>query len=748
MVGQTILNYRIEEKLGSGGMGVVYRAHDVRLDRDVALKFLPRNMSHHPEVKTRFLQEARAASALDHPNICNIYGLHDMPEGHQFISMAYYCGDLLKDIINCRAIDIRDAVDIALQIAQGLSCGHEAGITHRDIKPSNIIVTDRGEVKIVDFGLAKFQGASPLTLTGMIMGTPGYMSPEQASGRPVDHRTDIWSLGVVMYEMISGEAPYRGDNDSAVMHRLIHEDPPQLDIGGSRYSEKVCAIVRRAMCKDPEQRYQHIGELLYDLSLLSESHSARTASLVSRSVKKETPALVVLPFVEVASGFEMSGFCDGLTEQLISTLTGLQGLRVVSRTAAYQMRGRNMDVRQIGQDLNVDAILEGSVRAINNKVRISAQLINVADGFHLWSRQFDRTFSNFLQLQDEVSKNIAGEIAQQFSLPAQQSTALAAVVNPMAYQHYIKGRHFWLRRTVGDVKKGLRQFRQALQDDVSYAPVYAGLADSYNVLAIYGACAPTEVLPKAVDAARHALTLDSRLPEAHISLGCTKSIYEWDWLQAEEEFSFGLELNNDYAIGHQWYALNYLTPMGRFKEAAACMSRAVQLEPACPVVNVACGVQQYFARNYEASLVHYREALDLDPNFGVANLFMGQSYVQCQDFERAVFHLERAQKICGEQPNILANLGFALAKSGRNDVALRVLDRLLVLADQQYVSAYDIALVSLGMRCNHQALEWLQKGLEQKAFLMIYLAVDPALDALRSHPGFDRLLQITGLKEL
>nr|HQV31174.1 serine/threonine-protein kinase [Calditrichia bacterium] len=401
MIGKQILHYHITEKLGSGGMGVVFKAHDSRLNRSVALKFLPPRFSKNENVRKRFLQEAQAASALDHPNICNIHNFYQTRSGQMFICMAYYEGRSLKVVLQEGGLSLDDILSFSVQLARGLARGHEAGITHRDIKPANLIITPRGELKIVDFGLAKLSGRARLTRAGIVLGTPGYMSPEQALGRTVDHRTDIWSLGVVMFEMLVGHLPFSGKDDAAMLQSILTKSPRSLEHLKAPLEVELRKIIEKTLAKNPRHRYQSMAEVLADLILLLErkpDNSPREA----QSGDDVRTSIVVLPFKDVSPEHDQEYFCDGLTEELINSLSRIKELKVVSRTSAFQFKGREADIREIGSILNVHTILEGSIRKAGNKVRITAQLVNVADGFHLWSEQFERELKDVFAIQDSI----------------------------------------------------------------------------------------------------------------------------------------------------------------------------------------------------------------------------------------------------------------------------------------------------------------------------------------------------------
>lgn len=748
MIGKTILYYKILEKAGSGGMGVVYKARDMKLDRFVALKFLPPKLGKNEIVKKRFLQEAKAASALDHPNICNIHNLYEMKNGQMFICMAFYEGKILKDLIRKDELDTDDVINIGRQVADGLTIGHEAGITHRDIKPANIIITERRKVKIVDFGLARMAGKARLTRAGIVMGTPGYMSPEQALGRSVDHRTDIWSLGVVLYEMVVGHLPFEGKDDAAMLNSILTKSPRSLDHLESEKELRLRAVIEKAMAKNPKNRYQEMAEMAEDLLNLQRlDRLVGSTSGDPSTIGSDHPSILVLPFRDVSPKSDQEYFCDGLTEELIIALSRVKGLKVVSRTSAFQFKGKQFDIREIGSKLNVQTMLEGSIRKAGNKLRISAQLINVSDGFQMWSDQYKRELKDVFVIQDEIAASIVDTLKDRLTGNYETGGVRRTTENMEAYNFYLKGRYHWNKRTIDEIKKGMRLFKKAIEKDTQYALTYAGLADTYNILGIYGAFSPNLVMPKAIRAAQKALELDPELAEAHISLGCARAIYEWDWAEAEPLYQKGLSLNSEYATAYHWYAINYLTPLGRFAESMEMMKKALALDPISLVINSAVGVQFYFARNYDAAIEYYHETLELDPGFGLAQFFLGQAYLQKGLHERALTQYDKALKLSGESMNVLAAIGHASAVAGKEENALRILNKLLKASEDRYVSAYDVATICAGLNYKDQALDWLEQAFTERAYLMIYLGVDPVMDSLRNEPRFRELLKKMNILE-
>jgi serine/threonine protein kinase len=541
MIGQNISHYKILEKLGEGGMGVVYKAEDTKLKRIVALKFLPPELTRDPEAKERFIHEAQAASALDHPNICTIYEIGETDEGQLFIAMACCEGETLKKKIERGPLKIDDTNDVALQVAQGLRKAHEKGIVHRDIKPTNIIVTTDGVVKIVDFGLAKLVRQTRVTKAGTTVGTVAYMSPEQARGEEVDHRTDIWSIGIVLYEMLTGLRPFRSEYDQALVYSILNEEPEPLKSLRPDVPTELEQVVEKALHKDLGKRVQQIGELVSALNSLKKKREME-GDKTHPEPKGVLPSIAVIPFVNMSADPENEYFSDGLAEELINALSKLEGLHVVARTSAFRFRGKDIDIREIGKQLNVNTILEGSVRKAGNRLRITAQLIKVADGYHLWSERFDRELQDVFAIQDEISLAIVDNLKVKLLGGDRERLAKRYKDNFEVYDLYLKGRYYLNTITEEGIKKSLDYFQQAIQKDPSCALAYAGTAGAYGVLAVLGLAASGEVIPRAKSELLKALELDDYLAEAHAWLGEINLGYYWDWSAAEKELKRAIEL--------------------------------------------------------------------------------------------------------------------------------------------------------------------------------------------------------------
>jgi len=741
MIGQTISHYKILEKLGGGGMGVVYKAEDTKLKRTVALKFLPPDLTRDDDAKERFVHEAQAASALDHNNICTIHEIDETEDGQIFICMAYYEGETLKKRVTSDQLSVNSVIDIAIQIAQGLAKAHEHGITHRDIKPANVMITKDGVVKIVDFGLAKLAGQKGLTKTGTTMGTVAYMSPEQAQGIDTDHRTDVWSLGVVLYEMLTGQLPFRAEYEQAVIYSILNEDAKPMADLRTEVPMELERIVSKAMAKSPDERYQRVDEMLAMLRALSKKLEAGQVTTT-----EITPAsIAVLPFVDMSPQKDQEYFCDGMAEELIDALTKLEGLRVVSRTSAFQFKGQAYDIRKIGEKLNVSHVLEGSVRKAGNKLRITAQLINVEDGYHLWSEKYDRELEDIFAIQDNIARTIVNTL--KIKLVGEPETPLIKryTENLEAYNLYLKGRYFWNKRHQGGLQQAMQYFNQALEKDPTYALAYVGLADCFIILGFYTYLPPNEAFPKAKALAQKALEIDDMLAEAHTSLGFVKWAYDWDWLEAEKELQRALDLNPSYATGHWWYSL-FLMTMGRTEESLAEIKKALELDPLSLVINSTAAYMFYFARQYDRAINQCHKSLQMEPNFGIAHIFLGWAYEQKSMYEEAIAAFRKGAALLGGGPfNALLARTYAL--SGRIDETHELLKELNELPKERYVGAYQMAMIYMALDEKDQVFDRLQMAYNERHCWLVELKVDPIFESLRSDPRFTALLGKVGLEK-
>jgi serine/threonine protein kinase/tetratricopeptide (TPR) repeat protein len=744
MIGKTISHYRILEKLGGGAMGVVYRAKDVKLKRNVALKFLPSEWICDPEAKERFVREAQAASALDHTNICIIYEIDETRDGQIFMALAFYEGETLKKKVQRGPLKLNQAVDIAIQVAQGLGKAHEMGIVHRDIKPANLMITQDGVVKIVDFGLAKLALQDKKTRPGTIMGTIAYMSPEQVRGEEVDHRTDIWSLGVILYEMITGKLPFHGEYEQAIVYSILNEEAQPLTHLRPGLPVELERISSRALTKNPDARYQKATDILLDLR----SFKNEFGTVISRewsSLQKPLPSIAVLPFANMSADKEQEYFCDGMAEEIINALTHVEGLRVAARTSAFSFKDKAIDIREIGKKLNVETLLEGSVKKAGNRVRITTQLINVTDGYHLWSEKYDREVKDVFAIQDEISLAIVDKLKVRL-LGKQKAKIIKRHTEAIdAYNLYLKGRYFWNKRTEESLRKAVGFFEQAIEKDPDYALAYTGLADSYILLTEYSILSPKDAFPKAKASILKALEIDETLAEAHTSLAFIKTLNDWDWAGAEKEFKQSIEFNPGYATARQWYA-EYLTITRRHAEAIAEFKRAQKLDPLSLIINVAWAITLFSGtRQYEQVIEKCQQVLEMDPNFASALNILGMVYREKKMYHQSIQAFQKAIKSDESNTRVMAGLGHAYAVSGKRSKAQKVLQELEKLSKRKYVPPYNIAIIYLGLGEENLTFEYLEKAYQDRSVGLPWLNADPIYDSLRSNPRFISLLKRIGL---
>jgi serine/threonine-protein kinase len=743
VIGQTVSHYRILEKLGSGGMGVVYRAEDYRLRRPVALKFLQPASHGDRASRERFLREAHSASCLDHPNLCTIYEVDTAADGQMFIAMAYYEGETLAERLHRGPLSPAEAVGIALQVLAGLEYAHERGIHHRDIKPSNLLITRRGEVKILDFGVARLAEDATITRTGIVVGTLPYMAPEQLRGDEVGTQADLWAVGVLLNEMLTGERPFKG-NESAMRHSILTRNPDPMVTLGTEETSLLQPVVLRALAREPWQRYQTAGQMRDDLLRVQSRISPAAAAERPPAAAESPPSIAVLPFADLSPGRDQDYFCAGIGEELISALAHLQGVRVASRTSSFQYRDQAVDVRRIGAELNVRTVLEGSVRKAGNRLRITVQLTDVGAGYSLWSGRYDRELEDVFAIQEEIASSIVAALRERFDFTGSGQVARRRTEDLEAYHAYLKGRYFWNKRSEEDLRKGIRFFEEAIEKDPEFALAYAGLADSYLLLGIYGAAPPAEVMPKGREAALRALELDRTLAEAHASLACISAVYDWNWPRARESFQKAIQLAPGYATAHQWYGINLLTPFSQFAEAARALKTALELDPLSLAANVSVAIQRFYAREYDQAIEQCLRTLEIDPDFATARLFLGLSYLQKGEPEKALAELGAAAEREGSA-EVLAGLGYALGQAGERQEAARVLDRLRGLSSERYISSALIAQVHAGLDDTKGALDSLGRAFGEHATELAWLRVRPFFDRLHGEPRFSRLLDGIGL---
>ena len=785
MIGQTISHYRIVEQLGAGGMGVVFKAQDSRLERAVALKFLPEKLAQQPQALDRFQREARAASALNHPGICTIYDIGEQ-DGRAFIAMEFIDGETLRAHIHGKPLPLDELLELGIEIADALEAAHAEGIIHRDIKPANIFVTKRGRAKVLDFGLAKLVPKGIATadsegdqsdsnsIVGIISGTPSYMSPEQVRGDGLDSRTDIFSLGLVLYEMATGRQAFGGGTCGVIIEAVLTRPPAPVRSINPDIPQRLEEIIDKALHKNRDQRYQHAADLGADLQRLkreidSGSRSANeisqspaasntgplssTGELMSRRSTDDTRArrasknidsLAVLPFDNASRDPDHEYLSDGITASLINILATVPKLRVMAQSTVFRFKGRAIDPQAIGRDLNVRAVLTGRVMQSGGSLRIGAELVDVATGSRLWGAQYDRKSGDIFAIQDDISNEISEKLKLQLTHAQKKKLARHQTEDPEAYQIYLKGRHHWNKWTEEGFYKAIEYFQQAVEKDPSYALAHAGVADSYVLLGWNSYLPPKDAFPKAKAAALTALQFDPDLGEAHTPLAAVLWLHDWHWPEAEKEFKRSLELNPAYPTANHWHA-EYVMTMGRHAEAIAQMKNSQTLDPLSLIINVAIGWAHYMARRYDEALAQLLQTVDLDPNYPVTYWILGLVYRTTGRYDLAITEGEKGVKLSGGSPMVRASLAHSYGKAGRTKEARQILDDLTSAAKCKYVAPHFFAGIHIGLGENDRALDCLEQSYEEHSHWLIYLHIDPTMDDLRSEPGFQDLLKRVGL---
>ena len=740
-------------------MGVVYRAHDERLDRDVALKVLPPGILADEKARLRFRREALALSRLNHPNIETVHDF-DRQDGIDFLVMELIPGESLDQKLAAGPLPEQEVCRLGQQMAEALAAAHERGVIHRDLKPGNLRLTADGRLKILDFGIAKlFQSphelaeAPTVTATQLcdlanqpglavslwtqgVIGTLPYMSPEQLQGAVVDTRSDIYAGGAVLYEMATGQRPFPHTDNRRLIHAILNESsiPPSKITPISRGLE---AIILKALQRDSGQRYQSAGELLADLRRLSPARQQRTSKVIN--------SIAVLPFENPNPDTEY--LSDGITESLILLLSELPSLKkVIARNSVFRYKGRQVLPEDVGRELNVRAVLMGRVAQHGDKISITAELVDSTDARHLWGGQYQRNLALVPDIQQEIADDISAKLRLRLA-SGRRKLAARHKADPESYQLYLKGRYYWNKRpAVGMVQKAIELFERATEQDAKFALAYVGLADCYNFLGRWesGAMAPQIAFPQAKAAVSRALRLDNALAEAHSALAYVSMHYDWDWARAGEGFKHALKLNPNSSHAHHWYS-HYLMAVGRVEESLSESLRILELDPLDVIISIHLAWHHYLAHQFPEAAAASKKTLEMEPHSHWGYFFLGWAYEQMKMFSEAIKALEKSLALSGGSTVMKAALGHAYGLAGDQASALKVIEELKEGSKTRYVSSYEIGLIYAAMRNSDEAFAWLNRACEERSGWLPYLKAEPRLDHVHSDPRFARIVQRIGL---
>ncbi len=738
--GSNISHYRILRKLGEGGMGVVYEAEDLKLGRRVALKFLTPSRVSRDDSRERFLREARSAAALNHPNICTIYEVNE-DAGHLFIAMEYCDGMPLRQLIRKGPVDWAVAVSLITQVAEALAEAHRRQIIHRDVKSANIIVDARNHARLLDFGLASL-GSGDDTLTMEAMGTPAYMAPERFERGVNDVRGDIWGLGVVLYETITGQMPFTGDAVH-LPYAILNEHPPPLSSLRAGLPSELDEIVDKALAKEPEDRYQRVEELIADLNVIQRiahpeaSRSASGGSGLSTE-QDRVHAVAVLPFVNMSRDADDEFLTDGLTEEITNALTQVRGLRVVSRASTFQFKSPSLDLRDVGRRLRVRALVLGSLRRQGAHVRVTAQLVRASNSYQIWSQRFDCEAKSVFDVEDQLTAAIVEQLRRSLGADLEDARLSGSPVDFEAHELYLRGRHCFHLQTASGVANALGHFSKAIEIAPQYALARVGLADCYALQGWYGFEPAAQVMPKAKAELDAAIAIEDALPSAWCLRATVTAGFDWDWENARSQFQKAFSLGPPRSDLYFHHALDFLTPLGRLDEALEEMKLALELDPAAPLLSTAVGGCLYRLRNYPAALRQLQSTLELAPDFYHAHWTMARVYESQGNFAQAAGCFDRALAAAGDNHALLADAGHCRGAMGDRAGAHEVLNRVAGIP-------LAVAIARLGLQDTGEALTQLEQAVEQRARGLVWLGVDPRFDNLRADPRFRSVMASLGL---
>jgi serine/threonine protein kinase/tetratricopeptide (TPR) repeat protein len=758
--GTRLGQYKVLEVLGSGGLGVVYRAQDTRLKRVVAVKVLKRETVA-DRSRQRLMREARIASAFTHPNIVAIYNVGSS-DGIDYIAMELVAGRTLRDLIQEGARDIDATLAIAVQIADAMSALHDASIVHRDIKPTNVVVTDTGLVKVLDFGLAKTsqpvpQGAKSSddhTAAGVMAGTYAYMSPEQAQGKPVDARSDTFAFGALLYELFSGQRAFPGDNGLAVLSAVQHSEPTPLKDVAPDTPRELRALIDRCLRKDPRKRWQSIADvklLLGDILERVKEERETPHRLAPDAMSSPAPAeghavasIAVLPFRDLSPQRDQDYFCEGMSEELINALSAVDGVRVAARSSSFRFAGPGADIRKIGEQLRVDTVLDGSVRKAGNRLRIVAQLVNVRDGYHVWSDRYDRELDDVFAVQDDIARGIVDKLTVSLRTSPNRSLVKRQTGNIDAYSLYLQGRYYWSRRYAGFLQRAMDSFEQAIIRDPSYALAHAGLAEAFSLLGVYAILPPAVAIAKAKPLAERAVALDPTSAETHQAMALVRWYFDWDFDAALRVYAQALTLMPSSGVLRGLYGI-LLADLGCFDEAVAQVTQARELEPVSALVGFYGAAALAITRPLEHAVVECERVLELDPGFVPVLWVQATALSHLSRHREAIEAAERALALSRRQGFFLACAATVYAAANKRQRAEELVSELRAQRELSYVSPLCLAEVSAALGDVDDAFNWLESAFAERTPFLVALGVSPAYDSLRSDPRFPSLLRRLGL---